>query len=66
MKTKLKIDKQKCIGCGLCPATAPETFSIDYEKGKAKVKKQPSKITEEIKKAVKNCPVSAIKFENNE
>jgi ferredoxin len=34
---KIKIDKDKCLGCGTCVAMAPEVFEIG-EDGKSKVK----------------------------
>jgi ferredoxin len=54
---KIKIDREKCIGCGLCPSLCPKTFEMDDNK--AKVKKQPDKITCE-KEAADSCPVEAI------
>jgi ferredoxin len=32
-----KVNKKKCIGCGLCVSIAPETFFMDDD-GKAKAK----------------------------
>lgn len=26
---KASVDKDTCIGCGLCPATCPEVFSLE-------------------------------------
>lgn len=63
---KIKIDQDKCIGCGLCATVAPETFEMDYVERKAKVIKQPKKINENIRTAVDNCPVSAISLEEND
>ncbi len=53
----LKIDKEKCIGCGLCATVCSEVFEIDENfKAKIKSKKNPSC----IKEAIKSCPVEAI------
>lgn len=57
---KIKIDKEKCIGCGSCAAICEKTFVI--KDGKAIVKKQPAKVTCE-KEAADSCPVSAIEIE---
>ena len=53
----VSIDKEKCIGCGLCAEICGEIFKIS--EGKAKVMSQ--KNTPCIKEAIKSCPVSAIR-----
>ena len=59
-KFKVVLDQNKCIGCNTCPLIDPETFEMDSTIYKAKVKKQPDTITENIKTAISSCPVSAI------
>jgi len=54
----IKIDKEKCIGCGLCASIAPEVFDID-DNGKAKIKNQKGD-KKKIKDAIDSCPVEAI------
>ncbi len=55
---KIKLDREKCIGCGACASICPKGFEM-FE-GKAKLK------VSEIKKitcegdAADSCPVSAI------
>ncbi len=50
------IDKEKCIGCGLCASVCPEVFEMSGEKAKVKAQKNlPC-----IKEAIDSCPVSAI------
>ena len=55
-----KVDKEACIGCGICPATAPDHFEL--VNGIAQVKKQPATTAEEAKcsEALDSCPVNAI------
>lgn len=60
---KIIIDQNKCIGCNTCPLIAPETFELDQTTYKARVKQQPTEITEVIETAVSSCPVSAISIE---
>jgi len=57
----VKVDKNKCIGCGACSATCPEVFQME-EDGKAGVKSgaDVKKNAKCIKEAIKNCPVEAI------
>ena len=53
----VKIDKTKCIGCGVCQSICPEVFEIDDD-GKVKVINQ--KDFSCIKEAIESCPVDAI------
>jgi ferredoxin len=51
----VKVDKEKCIGCGACEAVCPSGFEmID---GKAKVKDAKASC---VKDAIDSCPVDAI------
>ncbi len=51
----VKIDTEKCIGCGTCTAVCPEGFEMAG--AKAKVKNPKAKC---VDKAVSSCPVDAI------
>jgi ferredoxin len=53
----VRVDKEKCIGCGLCVQICGEVFEMD-ENNKAKVKEQ--KDTDCMKEAIDQCPVKAI------
>jgi ferredoxin len=61
--TKISLDQNKCIGCNTCPMMDPETFEMDTTTYKAKVKKQPAEITDNIKSTIDACPVGAITIE---
>ena len=63
MTNKVLLDQNKCIGCNTCPLMDPETFEMDTEIYKAKIKQQPTEITDAIKSAVTACPVGAISIE---
>jgi len=57
----VKVDKEKCIGCGACAAVCSIVFELTSE-GKAKVKDNYAGGNEEcIDQAVSICPVQAIK-----
>ena len=61
---KACVDKDTCIGCGLCPEVCPEIFKMEDD-GKAVA--SPSEVTEDLvssaKEAEDQCPVSAITVE---
>ncbi len=52
----VKIDSNKCVGCGLCVSICPSVFEI--KEGKAKVKSQ--KEEKCVEQAINSCPVKAI------
>jgi len=52
----VKVDKEKCIGCGSCASVCPEGFEMGDD-GKARVKNSSAKC---IKDAIESCPVDAI------
>lgn len=59
-REKFAIDRDACIGCGLCEQTCPEVFRMGGG-GKAEVHAQPDeKNAASAEEAMKNCPASAI------
>lgn len=57
VKYKVKVDKNKCIGCGSCVAVCEGNFEM--VDGKAKIKKAESDLPCN-KEAADVCPVQAI------
>lgn len=58
---KATVDKDTCIGCGLCPSICPEVFDMDDDgKAIAKCPEVPAGKEDEAKDAESSCPVSAI------
>jgi ferredoxin len=55
-KGKLKIDEEKCIGCGYCNSVAKDNFG--FGENTAIVINE--NITEEVKTAIECCPTGAI------
>lgn len=60
---KACVDKEACIGCGLCASIASEVFEIEDD-GKAGVIGEVTSANEaDAKDAEMSCPVAAIKVE---
>ncbi|VVB84108.1 Ferredoxin [uncultured archaeon] len=53
----IKVNKEKCIGCGLCATICKEVFAMGKD-GKAFVKAQ--KKIPCVTEAIESCPVTAI------
>jgi len=53
----VKVDKNKCIGCGMCAGLCPESFQMDSDNKSEVIKEE---VTDCAKNAAENCPVGAI------
>lgn len=64
---KIKVNKEKCLICGMCASMVPEVFEFNDD---GFVEANNKNITEENKKEVKeameNCPVDAIEEDKKE
>ena len=57
----VKVNKNKCIGCGACAATYSEIFHMEDDvKAGVKSGVDAKKNAKSIKEAIKNCPAEAI------
>lgn len=53
----VKVDSEKCIGCGACVAIAPNCFEMKGDKATVKTD---CKCDDSCKDAISACPVDAI------
>jgi len=58
---KVSVDKDKCVGCGLCEQSCPEVFEVKDD-GIAHVKANSCNSCD-LKEIASQCPVEAIKVE---
>ena len=74
MPKKVKIDPDKCIGCGVCASVAPSIFILNTDEGKSNIVEQyrtenqyvgeiPDEMESEAKTAADSCPTQAITIE---
>ena len=59
--SSVKVNEEKCIGCGACVAIAPNNFDFNDEGLSTVIGEE---VTEETVNASEACPVFAIEIEN--
>ena len=58
---KVFVDKEACIGCGLCESTCPDIFEMQDNLALTKSEIVPAGQEDCAKQMQKDCPVDAIK-----
>jgi ferredoxin len=59
---KVKVNRELCIGCGLCEESCPEVFALDDE-GKAYVLPDADFSNCDLEDVANSCPAEAISLE---
>ena len=58
---KVEVNKEKCLGCGMCVGINSDVFEFDDDGlAKADYTKINEDNTEEVENAINSCPVGAI------
>lgn len=57
---QVKVNQNKCLGCGMCAIICPEVFEIKNGKSQIKKKVDLEKNKKCAEKASESCPVEAI------
>ncbi|MGQ1911009.1 ferredoxin [Marinifilum sp. RC60d5] len=62
---KTSVDKETCIGCGICESICPKVFEMkDDGKSHVKINPVPSDCEDCALEAENECPVEAISHED--
>ena len=57
---KVSINKEDCVGCGLCVDDCPDVFEMSEDVAVVKVEEVPENLVNAVKEAAENCPVDVI------
>lgn len=60
---KAIVDKDACVGCGLCANMSADVFRMEDDKAMVAVAVIPADLIDSAKEAASSCPVEAIKIE---
>lgn len=64
-EAEVAVDRDLCLGAGMCVVYAPRTFTHDAE-AKAVVTEPPNDALSEIRNAVDACPMGALSLPGHE
>lgn len=57
---KANVNKETCIGCGLCETICPSVFSMKESVAEVIAEPVPPQAERDCREAVESCPVAAI------
>ncbi len=57
------VDRETCIGCGMCAGSMPEVFAMDGDNIAVVLARPGAGDEEKAREAAENCPVGAIAIE---
>jgi len=60
---KVSVDKELCVGCGLCSDSCPDVFEMKDNIAVFKIDEVPADLEDCAKQAAADCPAEAIKIE---
>lgn len=60
---RVKIDSDRCAGCGLCEEQVPEIFKMGKSNATAEQDQVPESLKQKVISVASDCPAEAIRIE---
>ena len=57
---RVKLDKNLCIGCGLCEENVPGVFRIGEYTAELKADEVDDELVQQVRETMEDCPAGAI------
>ncbi|MFL6073199.1 MAG: ferredoxin [Mycobacteriales bacterium] len=64
-RTALVVDRDRCIGSGLCEVIAPGYFAVDPDEGAVRLVATPREVDADVAAAVDRCPSGALRLSSD-
>ena len=61
---RIKVDEDKCVGCGLCEENLPFLVEMGRYYAVPKLSEVPNEYIESVQEAIRDCPTGALSLQD--